>query len=389
MPQRGENRVLVRAEEVVRDYRTGTRAVRVLNGLGLTRLAMEGWLMTDRTSPRSIRSVMRAMIVAAALSTAGCGFLAKETEEPSPVLPPPVKSEKAIYTVIRGDITEQISLRARLAPARSVDLSYPTNGRLKAVHVRAGDQVQAGQLLAELYVEEITHQLARTEIQHEQAKLALEDATYRAQFKSGPLAENEVKQRELDVQAAALELGRWQQALAESRLVAPFEGQITGIGARPGDSVTAHLPFMTLVDPRDLLVEADVDEASLPRLSIGQRARLEFSGLADAGMGVIVEMPTPTVGTAPSSTEPKRLKVRLEKTNAAAQMGMVGKVYVLLQEKREVLLLPKAALRRFGNRTYVLMQEPRREVDVVLGIEGETEVEILRGLQEGDQIIGR
>lgn len=345
--------------------------------------------MNDLTSTRRKRFSVLALVAAAALSAAGCGFLTKEEAEPPPVLPPPVKSEKAVYTVRRGDITEQISLRARLAPARSADLSYPTNGRLKAIHVRSGDQVKAGQLLAELHVDEITHEIAQAEIQHEQAQLALEDARYRAQFNSGPLAQSEIKQRELAVRGAHLELQRWQQALAESRLVALFDGQITAISARPGDSVTAHLPLITLVDPNQLLIEADVDEASLPLLAIGQRARLEFSGLTDPGMGVIVEMPAPTAGTTSASTEPQRLKVRLENPDAQAQMGMVGKVYVLLQEKRDVLILPRAALRQFANRTYVLMQEPRREVDVVLGIEGETEVEILRGLQEGDQIIGR
>lgn len=339
--------------------------------------------MERRTGPRLV-----ALVTLFALGLSGCGLLPKEELDEAPVLPPPVKSEKATYTVQRGSIAEQISLRARLAPAKQADLAYPIDGRLKAVYVRAGDQVEAGQLLAELYADEIAEQISRAEIYLAQQQLDLKDAQYRAQFTPGPLMESEIQRRELGVRSAQLELERLQRALAGSRLVAPWAGQVIAVGGRPGESLTAHLPVITLVDPSDLLIEADVDEQALGRLAIGQRTRLEFNGLPAGAMGELVEMPA-TGPAAAAGSEPKRVKVRLPAEHPPLQMGIVGRVQVVLQEKRDVLLLPKGGVRQFANRTYVLLKEPRQEIDVLLGIEGETEVEILRGLQEGDQVIGR
>lgn len=329
-----------------------------------------------------------AIFIILLMLTAGCGLLPREVEEPVPVLQPPVKSEKAIYTVRRGDITEQIGLRARFAPVRTEALFYRADGRVKAVYVRAGDQVKEGQVLAELFTDEAQTQLARARIAHEKALLALESARYKHQFRMDPETETEVKSRELDVEAALLEVQQWEQRLAESRLVAPFAGQVMSVGARPGEAVAAFHPVITVADPSKLLVEADVSESELEKIAVGQKVQLDFPNIGPVS-GTVVELPDLKARAASSSTEPLRIKVRPAEPVARGSMGLVGRVNVILQEKRDVLLLAKAGVRQFSGRTYVLTREPRREVDIVLGIEGETEWEIIRGLEEGDEILGR
>ncbi|HLV09022.1 MAG TPA: hypothetical protein VKY40_02320, partial [Halanaerobiales bacterium] len=64
---------------------------------------------------------------------------------------------------------------------------------------------------------------------------------------------------------------------------------------------------------------------------------------------------------------------------------------VIIQEKENALLLPPSAIREYGNRTFVLLKDGdyRREVDVKTGIETRTSIEIIEGLEEGQQIITR
>jgi multidrug efflux pump subunit AcrA (membrane-fusion protein) len=66
-------------------------------------------------------------------------------------------------------------------------------------------------------------------------------------------------------------------------------------------------------------------------------------------------------------------------------------VRIVLDDSENTLVIPRAALREFDDRTYVrlLEGEARREVDVRVGIESQTKVEILEGLEEGDRVIGR
>lgn len=333
------------------------------------------------------KSAVVGLLVTALTLTSGCSLLPTEAEA-VPVLTPPVKSEKATYKVRRGDLIEQVSLRARLAPARQVDLFQRTDGRLKAIYVRAGQMVEAGQLLAEFFTDEAAYQLEQARIQVEKGRLGVESARYKRQFTSNPEAETEVRLRELELRGAELTLARWEQAVAEARIMAPFAGQVMAIGAQPGESVAAFSPVIALADSSELVVEADVSSGELGQLAVGQKARLEFAGLEGGATGTLVELPDAKARAA-GANQPLRVRIQPDRPVAAGALGVVGKANIILQEKRGVQLLPKSALRQFAGRTYVLTKEPRREVDVVLGLEGESDWEILKGLDEGDEVLGR
>jgi multidrug efflux pump subunit AcrA (membrane-fusion protein) len=396
---------------------------------------------------------MLVCMLVASLLAAGCSLLPREPEDEAPVLTAPVRSEKAVYAVGRGDVTEQITLRALVAPARLEELYYRTAGRVAALHVGPGDQVSEGQLLAELHAEDIAHPYALAEIEYEKARLTLdaarkgtqpqssadmeirwaelelqqaaaeygkwrterdrgvpnveaqtaqaeiayematlemEEARRRAdQLGGGTGPDSGVRLAELDLHRAELELRRWRAALDGARIYAPFAGQVMASQLKPGAMAEAFQPVLTLASPTDLIIEADVDDAALARIAVGQSVRVEFGALAEITQGTVVQLPEPAPPAPTGSTQPKRIRVRPLAPLTGARMGMVGKVRVVLQERTGVLLLPNAAIRQFGNRTYVLLKEPRREVDVVLGVQGELETEILRGLQEGDEVIGR
>jgi membrane fusion protein, macrolide-specific efflux system len=335
----------------------------------------------------------RIMTTGALLSVlilgAGCGLLPKEEEEAPPALVAPQKVDKATYTVRRESIEEKVSLRAIYSPAQQADLFYKAPGRLRAVYVQAGDQVTAGQVLAELYADDANYQLAQARIRLEKAKLGLGDAKQKAQFNGSPSLQSDIKRLELDVQSADMEVARYEAQVADARLVAPFAGQMTAVDAKPGDAVQGYTPIMSIADPTALIIEADVSEAELAKLAVGMKARLDFADAPDVTSGVVVELPDPKAkSTSPSQS--KRIKVKPEKTSEKAKMSSIGKVHVVLQEKKDVLVLENAAIRRFSGRTYVLTREPRREVDIVTGIEDELKTEIAKGpLKEGDVVVGR
>lgn len=348
-------------------------------------------MKTVRIPARPLRTrFIPLMLIAGLLLTSGCSLFPREEEEAPPVLATPVKSEKQVFTVKRGDMVEKVILRGRLAPEQQADLYYPDGGRLKAVYVRGGEEVKTGQVLAELHTEDAEYQAEQARIRFEKAKLALEDARYRAQFSRTEQVANDLKSRELELESARLEHEKWQRSLVESRLIAPFDGLVTAVAAKPGEQVQAYTPVVTVADPSKLWIEADVDDDALSKLAIGQRAILEFSDLEGGqGVGTVVELPDPNARATATNGQPRRIKVRLESGIGKASMGSVGRVHVVLQEKKGVLLLANGAIRQYGGRTYVLLRDPRREVDIVTGIAGELETEVVQGLKEGDEVLGR
>jgi hypothetical protein len=69
--------------------------------------------------------------------------------------------------------------------------------------------------------------------------------------------------------------------------------------------------------------------------------------------------------------------------------GSQGELSIVTDRAENVLIIPRVGLRSYQGRSYVriLDGDVRREVDVVKGIETATEVEIRRGLEEGQKII--
>lgn len=336
---------------------------------------------------RTLNHRMLALLLPALLLlSTGCSLFPREEEE-APVVVAPVKTEQVTDIVSKGRIEEKVTLQAQVASRASADLFYQAGGRLKAVYVKAGEQVTGGQVLAELFADDARYQLAQAKIRLQQAELALDSAQHR----SGDAheRENEIRRQELAVESARLEVDRSQAQVDSSRLTAPFSGQVMRVEAKPGDLIAAYTPLITVADPTDLWIEADVSSDQLIRLAVGQKARLEFTDPIGAGEGTIVELPDLRAAATVGGSQSRRVKVMPDKVADKARMGMVGKVSILLQAKDGVLLLPKSAIRQFGERTYVLTREPRREVDVVIGLRGETDVEIVRGLKEGDEVIGR
>ena len=97
--------------------------------------------------------------------------------EPTPTpIPTPIIPEKPTYVVQRGTIVEQLEFLARVAPVEEYRLFFRMGGHIKAVYVERGDRVTAGQVLAELDVEDLHKQLAQAQVSLESAQLQLEGA---------------------------------------------------------------------------------------------------------------------------------------------------------------------------------------------------------------------
>lgn len=324
------------------------------------------------------------------LLLSGCGLLPKEVEEAPPPIEPPQKSIKEIFAVKRGAISERVQLRAMVTSANEATLFFKQAGRLKRVHVKAGDKVKAGQLLAEQETGDLQTRVQLSEINLQKLKLRFEQAQRKAQFKGGP-DEIDLKVLELDLKAAELDLNMKRTQLNDARLYAPFDGDVTVANGNAGETVQAYQALVTVSDPSDLTVRAEVDDSTLVKLQPGMKVQLVVSDLGDAPMeATLVQVPDPYNDPPPPQGRLRLVKIATAKAQPLKR-GMVGRAFVVLQAKPDVLLLPNSALRTYAGRTYVLVVDgnSRREVDVAVGIVGETESEITKGLKEGQQVMGR
>ncbi len=124
--------------------------------------------------------------------------------------------------VTRGSIQEVLSLSGRVVAQREALLYFRTAGRLRDVYVEAGQDVEPGQLLAELETEQLEADLLSAQVRYEQALLRLEQAratlekNQQARTASAHAARVALEQAQARVDAALL-------ALAKARQGAPPE----------------------------------------------------------------------------------------------------------------------------------------------------------------------
>jgi macrolide-specific efflux system membrane fusion protein len=347
---------------------------------------------------KQVRNIHWAVALALLL-LAGCGT-GSEKSIPTP-LPPLEVVQPAEYKVELGTVQRTLTFSGRVAPILSQPVFFQDDGVVTDVLVQQGAAVSEGDLIAHLDVANLQHQLVTAELALEAAELqtnqadlvAAEIALSRAETEDDRrLAEaqladarNQVKADELAVQLLREEVKRIQAEITRRQVVAPFDGVLLTVNVRPGDKVAAFAPIVTIVDPSQLEVMAEVSPAVVIVLGVGQAVKvtLPTSGL---NFGSVIRQLPAAVGASGEN----QVRISLPETTNATS-GELASVFVVLEERCDVLTLPPAAIRTFQGRTFVVVAEPdgmRRRFDVRLGLQSETLVEIVEGVVEGQVVLG-
>lgn len=109
-----------------------------------------------------------------------CGSSASSAEATPTPLPTPVVLEKPTYTAQRGTVTKSLEFTGRVGPVKQQDLFFRTDGFVRNVKVERNDQVQTGDLLADLEIVDLENQLAEAKLKLVEAertsRTAVDDA---------------------------------------------------------------------------------------------------------------------------------------------------------------------------------------------------------------------
>jgi HlyD family secretion protein len=164
-----------------------------------------------------------------------------------------------------GKATEILQAEANLADARA------TLGRTKA------DLQRSESLLAHGIVSVQTIDQRRAEFRSAEAKVEAAEAAL-AQRSTSLGREGEIKAQRAAVAAAraAVEMAEWR--LEQRRVVAPVAGRIADLLARPGETMAAGAPVVSLLPPQNILVRFFVPESALSSVHRGDTVALLCDG---------------------------------------------------------------------------------------------------------------
>jgi HlyD family secretion protein len=314
------------------------------------------------------------------------------------VVASPVAATAERITLRTGDQVLRGEVVAWLAPL-PVDLQAKeqTLARMKAAEAR---WTEAALQQSEA---EINHQLARHELERQQALV-------RDQFISPQALEQLIVRENAALAAARAAQARTKAALAvvaearaavntvvrapERRLPvrAPASGRVLAISQQSERTIAAGLPLMTIGDP--LHMEAVVDVLSVDAVKIrpGMRMLLKDWG-GDAPLEARVRRIEPVAFTKISALgiEEQRVNVIADPIGRPWPLGDGYRIQasILLWQQDAVLKLPGSSVFRVADewRVFVIEKGRARERTITLGQRNRDEVQIIAGLREGEQVI--
>jgi multidrug efflux pump subunit AcrA (membrane-fusion protein) len=370
---------------------------------------------------------------------AGCSSAISGNPTPTP-LPPLVSYEKTLYPVERGPIAEEYKLEGVVTPRIQDQLFFRASGYISRIPFNGGDYVKKGELLAELQIDDLLNQLQQAEIDLEVAqanlanrqkerefaiaraehnvniaKLGLEQANASGnKFQIGMAEENlalaELALKEAKGQAntydeqavkrTQLVVDRLNALIAERQIFAPYDGILFRHTLKPGDSVEAFDPIITIGDPQELVIRTDRVFDLVNKINENSEATL-FLRKDDDQSYPLKFLPS----FAPSSTsEDESLDKQAAQqstgffyfsmpTPPASELIPVGKpvsVAVVTGRNEDALLLPPAVIREFGGLKFVILSEgdKQRRVEVQTGLLSKDRIEVIGDLKEGDLVVG-
>lgn len=336
-----------------------------------------------------------------------------------------------------GEIHDSVLASGVLQARRQVSVGAQVSGQLQSLKVQLDEEVQQGQLIAEIdslaqhnelkiaraALEQVRAQLRSKQALRRQAQLSLRrqqdllaaDAGSREAFESaeatlqGVLAD--IDSLQAQVEQAHISVGNAQLNLGYTRILAPMDGRVVSVITREGQTVnSAQLAptIIILADLRTMTVKARVSEADVTRVKPGQKVYFSILGDPDRRFEAALR----SVEPAPESIAENADGVGRGNAAAAApvyynalfdianpddllRIAMTAQVSIVLSEAHNAILIPATALGaqasdgRYGVRVLVGEEgRPRAEPrQVHLGINNNVYAQVLEGLEVGERVI--
>jgi len=228
-------------------------------------------------------------------------------------------------------------------------------------------------------------------LQVEQSKLALTQAQLNLEAAELASQDIDLTQAEAALAQAQLNLEAAQQALAQTVLVAPFDGVVSAVLAEAGENVGTS-PVVTLSDLSWPELVIYLDQTELDKIAVGYEAQVVFDALPEQSFAGRVVRVDPALVTI-DGVAVIQGRVRLDETSFGKPQtlpaGLSAAVEVIGGRVEDALLVPVEALRELSPGQYaVFVMEDDKPVMrfVEVGLMDYTNAEIVSGLAQGDVI---
>jgi len=295
-----------------------------------------------------------------------------------------------VATAKRDSKPKELTLPGTFQAFNQTTIFPRSNGYVKSWKVDIGDNVQSGQLLAEISTPEVDQQLAQARAQEEIAKVTAD--RWRDLLAKKVVSKQEYDQDEKAYEAAKANLQQLEKIQGFQQILAPFAGKIAARNIDVGTLVTAGTgnsgtPLFSLVQSDVLRVYVFAPQENAPSIHEGLAAKIvlqEYPGQEFDGKI------TRTAGALDPQSRTLQVEVQVPNQEGKLYAGMYGQVKFLLPDDNAPIVVPADAFvfRAQGPQVVTVTNDSRIHWQKIsVGRDFGTQLEVLNGLKENAEVV--
>jgi len=328
----------------------------------------------------------------------------RDPAAPAPIAAPAAAPlELAAVDVVAAQprvLSRQLPLSGTMSPVVQATVKSKVSGDVEEVTVREGQDVRQGDVIARIDTRNLQAQYDREVAAVEKARADMDLATLNRDKNRTLLEQHFISQNtyETTESAYAASVASFKLAQAQARMMkinlddavirAPFSGTVSKRLVQPGGKVSSDSEIVSLVDLRQMLLEAAVPAAEIPSVHIGQSARFKVGGFGDREFTGEVQRINPVTTDGSRSIV---IYIAVANADRALKGGMFAQGQLTLEATQPVLSVPRPAIHEEAGMTFVYTLADgkigRRDVKLGNDVQDSPFVEVRSGLSAGERII--
>lgn len=332
--------------------------------------------------------------------------------------------------VKRGQISQTVSATGEISATNLVNVGAQVSGQIKKMHVKIGDEVQTGDLIAEIddvtQVNEVNTKKAQLETyraQLESTQVALKIAQrkyerYKTLVDAGAVSKEEfentedtlatnrakIKELQSSIKQTQIAINTEEKNLGYTRIVAPSSGTVVALVVEQGQTINSSQTSPTIVQIADLTSmtnKMQIAEGDATKVKKGQTVHFTILSEPDNSIPAKLDsidpgLTTMSQGSYSKSTDTTSSAIYyyaraiVPNPDQKLAIGMTTQNTIEIASANNVITVPTVAIKmQNGKKTVRILnaqgQPENREVQT--GLKDDMNTEIKSGLKEGEQVI--
>jgi RND family efflux transporter MFP subunit len=232
--------------------------------------------------------------------------------------------------------------------------------------------------------------LTLSEQNYNTSKSSLERSKQQLALKKAGSTNEQIAAGRARVQSTSAQVQSAQAILAKTMIVAPFDGIVTKMEAKEGESTVLGTTYVSMISASNYEVESYVSESDIAKVKVAQPARITLDTYGkDVIFGASVFEVDPAETVVDGVTTYK-IKLSFNERDEGIKSGMTSNITIETSNKPSTFVIPQEALFLVAGEKMVTVDQGGNRVNRKVetgGLNASGEIEIVSGLVAGERVV--